>query len=170
MINYYKKTKLSIILVYYYKRWFLALEKMIENFEIFSNDNAGKFSNKVLQPEEVSKVLRKGSPSIRSKKELPTFSIGDEVLTQTNFKNGFFKRGHTRLPEYAMGKKGRIILYHGAHVYPDSNAHFKGEAPEYLYTVEFSSEELWGKSYPNRKDAVTLDLWEPYLKKANESK
>ncbi len=54
-----------------------------------------------------------------------------------NFKNVFFKRGHTRLPEYAMGKKGRIILYHRAHVYPDSNAHFKGEAPEYLYTVEF---------------------------------
>ena len=154
----------------YYKRWFLALEKMIENFEIFSNDNAEKFSNKVLQPEEVCKVLKKGSPSIRSKKELPTFSIGDEVLTRTNFKNVFFKRGHTRLPEYAMGKKGRIILYHRAHVYPDSNAHFKGEAPEYLYTVEFSSEELWGKSYPNRKDAVTLDLWEPYLKKANEAK
>ena len=45
-----------------------------------------------------------------------------------------------------------------------------GEAPEYLYTVEFASQELWGKSYPNRKDAVTLDLWEPYLKKANEAK
>ena len=67
-----------------------------------------------------------------------------------------------------MGKKGRIVSHHNAHVFPDSNAHFKGEAPEHLYSIEFSSEELWGLTCENKHDSVTLDLWEPYLEKVDE--
>ena len=56
---------------------------------------------------------------------------------------------------------------HNAHVFPDTNAHFKGESPEHLYSIEFSSEELWGLTCENKHDSVTLDLWEPYLEKAD---
>ena len=51
-------------------------------------------------------------------------------------------------------------MVHGTHVFPDSNAHGGGENPQWLYTVRFSAAELWGK---DTKDAVCIDLWEPYL-------
>jgi nitrile hydratase len=53
-------------------------------------------------------------------------------------------------------------MHHGGHVFPDSNAHFLGEAPQHLYAVRFSARELWGPEAAAR-DSVTLDLWESYL-------
>ena len=73
--------------------------------------------------------------------------------------------GHTRLPRYARGRLGIIDRYHGAHVFPDSNAHGKGEAPQPLYTVRFTARELWGDA-ANAADTVSLDLWEDYLEPA----
>ena len=54
--------------------------------------------------------------------------------------------GHTRLPRYVRGRRGTIERDHGAHVFPDSNAHFQGENPQYLYTVRFAARELWGEA------------------------
>ena len=70
--------------------------------------------------------------------------------------------GHTRLPRYVRGRLGTIERDHGAHVFPDSNARFEGENPQYLYTVRFAARELWGEA-ANPGDAVYLDLWEEYL-------
>ena len=74
---------------------------------------------------------------------------------------GLFTRseGHTRLPAYARNKLGEIIALHGGRVYPDTNAHGLGEQPQHLYTVRFSSEELWDRA----GFSVALDLFEPYL-------
>ena len=55
-----------------------------------------------------------------------------------------------------------IECHHGAHVFPDSNARFEGENPQYLYTVRFAARELWGES-AHASDTVHLDLWEDYL-------
>ena len=49
---------------------------------------------------------------------------------------------------------------HGTHVFPDSNASGRGEDPQWLYTVRFTGQELWGK---DTRDSVCIDLWEPYL-------
>ncbi len=73
--------------------------------------------------------------------------------------------GHTRLPRYARGRTGVIERLHGAHVFPDSNAHGRGEDPRPLYTVRFTAQELWGEAADPR-DGVRLDLWEPYLERA----
>jgi len=73
--------------------------------------------------------------------------------------------GHTRLPRYARGNVGVVDRVHGAHVFPDSNAHFRGESPQYLYSVRFSARELWGEASSSR-DAVYIDLWEDYLEPA----
>ena len=37
-----------------------------------------------------------------------------------------------------------IERLHGAHVFPDSAAAGKGEDPQWLYTVRFDAQELWG--------------------------
>ena len=39
---------------------------------------------------------------------------------------------------------GTVVLVHGAHVFPDANAHGEGEDPQWLYTVRFAGRDLWG--------------------------
>jgi nitrile hydratase subunit beta len=100
-------------------------------------------------------ILASGGPSFRTIDQPQAFAPGDAVRTRT-----IHPDGHTRLPRYARGKRGEIVAVHGAHVFPDTNAHDRGEDPQWLYTVRFTAQELWGKS---TRDAVMIDLWEPYL-------
>ena len=86
----------------------------------------------------------------------PRYEIGDLVTTKSHT-----TALHSRLPQYAQGRVGRIIAYHGAHLLPDRGAEGQHEA-EYLYTVEFSARELWGVD-ANPRDSVTLELWESYF-------
>jgi nitrile hydratase len=60
------------------------------------------------------------------------------------------------------GKSGIIERAHGIFVYPDTNAHFRGENPQPLYSVRFEARELWGEGAA-AADAVYVDLWEDYL-------
>jgi nitrile hydratase len=73
--------------------------------------------------------------------------------------------GHTRLPRYARGKIGVIVRDHGVYVFPDSNAHFRGEKRQHVYSVRFGARELWGADASPR-DSVHLDLWDDYLERA----
>ena len=68
----------------------------------------------------------------------------------------------TRLPRYLRGCPGEIVLHHGGHVFPDTNAHGKGENPQHLYTVRFAARDVWG-NHANPNDFVHADLWESYL-------
>jgi len=67
---------------------------------------------------------------------------------------------HTRLPRYVRGHTGTVESVHGCHVFPDTNAHGRGEDPQWLYTVRFSAHELWGR---DDDDSVSIDAFEPYL-------
>ncbi len=49
---------------------------------------------------------------------------------------------------------------HGCHVFPDRNAHFEGEDPQWLYSVRFSARELWGT---DAAQSISIDAFEPYL-------
>lgn len=87
------------------------------------------------------------------------YGLGDVVTTKSHT-----TAAHSRLPQYAQGRSGRIIACHGAHLLPDQGA--KGvHVAEHLYTVEFSSRELWGND-ANPRDSVTLELWESYFVQA----
>ena len=61
-------------------------------------------------------------------------------------------------------KSGIITACHGGHILPDSHAHFKGEAPEPLYTVSFLASDLFAAA--NSRDEIRLDLWQSYLEPA----
>ncbi|HEX4994734.1 MAG TPA: nitrile hydratase subunit beta [Methylomirabilota bacterium] len=94
---------------------------------------------------------------IRETGATPRFAPGDPVRTRE-----MHPHGHTRLPRYARGKRGVIHLCHGVHVFPDTNAHGRGEQPQPLYSVRFDARVLWGESAePNQ--VVHIDLWESYL-------
>jgi nitrile hydratase len=105
-------------------------------------------------------VLATGAPTERKAATPARFRPGDRVRAKN-----IHPVTHTRLPRYLRGHTGEIVHVHGVHVFPDSNAHGKGEDPQWLYAVRFSARELWGEDRSAR-DTVTADCWEPYLETA----
>jgi nitrile hydratase len=105
--------------------------------------------------EELVAALPKASVDFsRAMTSKPRYNVGDLVRTKPHM-----PVGHTRLPGYAMGKEGVVIARHGGHLLPDAGALGRHEA-EHLYTVEFTSEMLWGDALG---DSVCIDLWESYF-------
>jgi nitrile hydratase subunit beta len=152
----------------YYGRWLGGIESMLVEAKIVSREaindkvmemGGSEFDLIASRPNPVPDpmgTVGEGDESRRSSKSKPEFNCGDRVRTSKEVKSG-----HTRLPAYARGKTGEIVLSHDSWIYPDTNAHGQGENPQYLYTVQFSGEELWGHGAVNTK--VSLDLFEPYL-------
>ena len=110
--------------------------------------------------EKVAEVVAARGTFERPVNTPPRFAVGELVRAKK-----INPAGHTRLPRYARGNAGVIDRIHGAHVFPDSNAHFRGENPQHLYSVRFSARELWGDAAAAR-DAVYIDLWEDHLEPA----
>jgi nitrile hydratase beta subunit len=97
--------------------------------------------------------------SLRNLETAPTFAIGDRVRAKN-----ISPAGHTRLPRYVRGHTGVVELIQPASVLPDTNADFRGENPEYVYTVRFDSHELWGTDAEPFE--LTIEMFASYLKRA----
>ena len=110
-----------------------------------------------LPPQIMAVLPLNNTPELGAYDAPARFQVGDRVLTQNNHPTS-----HTRLARYARGKVGTIVVDAGDQTFPDDHAAFKGPNPCRLYTVKFMATELWGEQ-ANPKDAVHLDLWEPYL-------
>jgi len=156
----------------YYEKWLAGLtDILVETGALTVEDLASvdapeqPLHPKALRAENVAAVLAKGGPADRPPDISPLFTLGDAVKTRAVAANALIEGGHTRLPVYAAGATGRVVLYHGTHVLPDSSAHGLGEAPEPLYAVAFPASELWDAS-EHPKDEVILDLWQSYLEQA----
>jgi len=155
----------------YYERWLARIENAAIEAGLLSRDEIADriklFTTDPEQPvprledpertRQIAHALRTGRPTLRRVRHKPRFAIGDKIITRN-----LNPRGHTRLPRYARGKRGVIVAHHGAHVFPDSNAHGLGENPQHLYTVRISARQLWGDT-AQVKAHVHLDLWESYL-------
>ncbi|OBA89751.1 nitrile hydratase subunit beta [Mycobacteriaceae bacterium 1482268.1] len=89
----------------------------------------------------------------------PAFSVGERVRAKD-----ISPAGHTRLPRYIRGHTGTVTLIEPAFVFPDTNAHFQGEDPQYVYTVQFDSHELWGDDAESF--VLTIEMFESYLEKS----
>jgi nitrile hydratase subunit beta len=152
----------------YYEKWLeglcglLAEQGLVTAMELATgraDPAAAKAEPRLSAAATPAAMVRQGS-YVRQVATAPVFAVGDSVRTLN-----LHPTGHTRLPRYVRGRTGVIVARHGAHVFPDSNAHDKGEDPRHLYTVSFSAQDLWGP--PARAgDSVRLDLWEPYLERA----
>jgi len=148
----------------YYEIWIAGLIKLILARGLVTKDEvasgkmqvpAKKVAGKLLA-KNVATALAKGGPTTRPE-TTPRYKAGDKVRTKN-----FHPVTHTRLPRYLRGREGEIVLLHGTHVFPDTNAHGKGENPQALYTVRFSARDIWGEARHPR-DTVSADLWESYL-------
>jgi nitrile hydratase len=160
----------------YYEHWLVgAAMRLVENGVITEDELHARVEAVRADPDRyalppaqgpdelsdrVAGMIKHGGPTLREIDAEPAFAVGGEVVTSRRS-----PRGHTRLPRYARGRRGRIVLHHGAHVFPDTNAHDLGECPEHLYTVRFEASELWGGEAEG-PSAVHIDLWESYLSPA----
>ncbi len=153
----------------YYEKWMAALADLLvdrglvteEELKAGRGDGVSEMAHKTLRAENVQAVLAKGSPYVREGAP-PSFAVGDRVKTRRPARNETFDGGHTRQPGYSAGASGEIVIYHGAHVFPDSHGHYQGEAAQPLYAVRFTARELWGAE-ASEHDEVVLDMWESYL-------
>ena len=153
----------------YFEKWLAGLINLLGENGIIkdgkeSEGNFKKSSFRVLEAKNVKKLLHMGGPTKRDSTTEKKFNLGETVSVRTNNSDTKVEKGHTRLPEYVKGRSGKVIAYHGSHVLPDKNAHFLGESPEALYSVEFKSQDLWDKC-EHVEDTVVVDLWESYLEK-----
>ena len=149
----------------YYEIWLAGLEKLLLETGLVSDAELSSGTartpaapvKRVLNPEMVPSMLAVGSDSERPAETPARFAAGDPVITRN-----IHPMGHTRLPRYTRGKRGVIERVHGAHVFPDSNAHGLGEAPQWLYTVRFTGAELWGED-ADPTLTTSIDAWDSYL-------
>ena len=151
----------------YYAIWLMGLENLLKSVGELSDAELAKGhaqcpglrQDRRAAPEAVARVLAAGGPANRDG-QAPGFAIGDRVRTRNHQPTG-----HTRLPAYARGATGEVTALHGAHVYPDTNAHGQGEHPCPLYTIRFAATELFGAD-ADPGHTVSIDAWEPYLERA----
>lgn len=158
----------------YYGRWLGAVETLLVEAGIVSQQDIdvraienGAAPDDLLaaRPSRTPDPVGPAPAQLTSDRPVGTarFEPGDLVRTTKEVKSG-----HTRLPSYARGRVGTVIRHQGGWVYPDTNAHGLGENATHLYTVQFDGQELWGGGDPNIK--INLDLFEPYLSKASDSR
>lgn len=114
-------------------------------------------SSPVLTREQAIQADRNSATRFDSEIESsPLFSIGQEVTTSRHGHSH-----HTRLPQYARGRSGKVHDYNGAHVFPDLSSQGE-ETWQHLYTIVFEGTELWPED-EGRNNKIYLDLWESYL-------
>ena len=149
----------------YYQIWLAGLTRLLSEEKLVTAEELATGRQReqpspvprVLAAADVDRIMSKGARSSREARAPARFRQGDWVRGRN-----MHPHGHTRLPRYLRGRHGEIVAVHGAHVFPDSNAHGMGEDPHWLYTVRFTACELWGEDR-NARDTVHADLWEPYL-------
>jgi nitrile hydratase beta subunit len=143
----------------YYEIWLAALEKLASQKGVLGATPPAP--KQVLRADAVLATIKKGFPASRPAAAPARFSLRDRVHTAA-----VHPEHHTRLPAYARGKVGVIERVHGAHVFPDTHAQGLSESPQWLYTVTFDAQELWGANARAPHSLVSVDAFEPYLQLA----
>lgn len=153
----------------YYGKWLAGLEQLLRKRGLVMPDEitagralrGGPAVARVLAAGDVTAVLARGAPTERLASAPALFAVGQRVRMRRDA-----APHHTRLPGYARGKCGVVEHLRGAHVFADAHAQGQGEKPQWLYTVAFSEDELWGAHAPRQGLSVAIDAWEPYLERA----
>lgn len=149
----------------YYEHWYAAVvELLVENRvatrEEIDKGKPAKGSVKsvpALKPPEAGRFPFR-VPQVMLKVDVPQRFAGGQTVRARNL----HPAGHTRLPRYVRGHVGIVERSRGVQAFPDTNAHGRGQNPQYVYSVRFAARELWGDTTSSH-DSVYLDLWESYL-------
>lgn len=153
----------------YYQIWLAGLERLLLQSGAANADEMAQGRSmqppvaisRMLRADGVAAALARGAPTARPATSPARFTLGQWVRT-----TAAAPPHHTRLPGYARGKRGVIERVHGVHVFADTHAQALGERPQWLYTVLFDEQELWGADTSPQEFSVSVDAWESYLEPA----
>lgn len=151
----------------YYGRWTHACATLLSEAGLVDLDEldrraaqvgARPFLRAAANPEDHRPPARNTAPGVIRHLDRPRrFAEGAVVVVRPDD-----PPGHTRVPGYLRGRPGTVVALRPACVWPDANAHGRGEDPQWLYAVRFRAEELWGAD-AEPGASVTVDLFEPNL-------
>ena len=151
----------------YYGRWLSSAEILLADSGVLA-EGAVEARARVLRGESVQEppdpgpnipsMETAGAGNLREVDRPRAFEVGERVRAISAAATG-----HTRLPAYVRGHVGTVTALQPGQVLPDSAAHFTGEDPRHVYTVEFDARELWGPD--GEQFSLSIDLFEPYLEK-----
>jgi nitrile hydratase len=138
----------------YYEHWLtgmttLLVESGLVRGEELERRAGGRFP--------LSRPDRGESPAHGEHRTEPRFAVGARVRVRE-----WHPFGHTRAPRYVQGRRGVVVRHDGAEHVPDVEAHGGGLVLDPVYSVRFSSRELWGDGGADG-EAIHVDLWERYL-------
>ena len=152
----------------YYEKWLIALEKgFVQSGSLTADELRDRVELRRRNPDSpvsqnhdstLTRSAWRDRYSQRSPKYDgdPVFSTGDVVVTRH-----MDTAGHTRIPQYAQGKRGAVHALRG--VFDLLDLKVQGILkPEPVYTVGFDARELWGDQAQSPQ-RVYIDLWESYL-------
>jgi nitrile hydratase subunit beta len=93
----------------------------------------------------------------------PRFAAGNRVRVKA-----LHPPGHCRTPFYTRGRRGTVLGVADHQPNPEELAYGRYGAPALpVYRVRFEHGELWGGA--GSRDAVVVDLFEPWLEPSGES-
>lgn len=162
----------------YYQHWLHSIEAHVIEIGAIEADELARRTRHYLDnpdaplPEHsqrqelldfVDIAVSAGASAARRTSKQPRFTVGDKV--RTAHVSPF---GHTRLARYIRGKQAVVVAHRGSFIYPDSAGNGLGDAPEHVYTIKFTSEELWGKGFGDPNASVCFDVWDPYVELVDE--
>jgi len=151
----------------YYEKWFAAMLKRVVQYGFVTGKEleSGKAAAEGVKavPALTVEMAHEFARNIPSAKD-PSVAAGLQVGQRVRARN-INPEGHTRLPRYARGKTGEIVRDHGVYSFPDTAAQGLGDKRQHLYSVQFTSRELWGEAAAAGV-VVHLDMWEDYLERA----
>jgi nitrile hydratase beta subunit len=138
----------------YYEHWLTGVTTLLVESGVTTADEldrraCGRFP--------LSRPDRGVLPDDLTPRTEPRYSVGDEVRVRA-----WHPPGHTRAPRYVQGKRGTVVRLDGAHNIDDIEAHGGGFVSDPLYSVRFTSRELWGDGGTDG-EVVHVDLFERYL-------
>lgn len=152
----------------YYGRWLACAEILLRDSGLLA-EGAVEARARRLRGEDVEEpadpephkptMETAGGGNLRTVDAPRAYAVGDRVRARNDH-----PRGHTRLTGYVRGRTGTVTALAPAQVLPDSAAHFLGENPQHVYSVEFDSTELWGADA--EPFSLIVDMFESYLEKA----
>ena len=151
----------------YYERWAHRLAAQVVRYGLASQAEIDSGQAAAGSPKATpvftlatsARWLTRGIASSHDPTVRPLFTVRQRVRARN-----VNPTGHTRLPRYVRVKTGVIARDHGVYLFPDTNAHDRGEKRQHVYSVRFAATELWGDGAPPR-DSVYVDLWDDYLER-----
>ena len=145
----------------YYERWFTMIVNRLTRSELVTEAelDSGYRDPDLPQPEVLPATGEGLGSGLLDLDITPRFRADAEVRARN-----LHPRGHTRLPRYTRGKRGTVIRDNGVYALQDTDETGQrlGDLPQHVYTVRFTSQELWGDRGESG-DFVYVDMWESYL-------